>query len=182
MTNRLQIVLTVLCSAATVWSVAESADAQRPWSSWNPWSSSGEDSRNDDMTTTRVSDEPTSRFGLAAFPALPKPTLPTFRLPQWTAAPKNTSPQPSLWDKMSNGTKVFFHKTKQTLMPWANGKEGSKSASRTSISARRSGSAVAKPKPKDSNKGFFSSWFGQKEEKKVETVNDFLSLPHVPYE
>ena len=180
MANKLHIALAVLCSAATTWSIAESADSQGNWFSPS-FLSSIEDSRKDEIATTRVSDEPKSRFGLASFPSLPKPTLPKIQLPQWNSPSKRTPPKPSVWDKVNNSTKSFMTKTKQTLMPWASAKDDPKKV-RTSTTARRSASPGAKTKSKETSKGMFPWLFGPKEEeKKIETVNDFLSLPHVPY-
>ena len=181
MANKLHIALAVLCSAVTTWSIAESADNQGSWLSRNLLSSS-EGSGKDGKAAARVSDEPKSRFGLASFPSLPKPTLPKIQLPQWSSPSKRTPPKPSVWDKVNNSTKSFLTKTKQTLMPWANGKDDPKKA-RTSPTARRSPSPAAKTKSKETSKSMFPWLFGPKEEeKKIETVNDFLSLPHVPYE
>ena len=182
MANKLHIVLAVLCSAATTWSVADCADTQDHWFSWNPFSSD-DDSRKDEKATTRVSDESRSRFGLASLPSLPKPSLPKIQLPQKNTSSRNTAPQPSVWDKVNNNTKSFLTKTKQTLMPWANGKDNSKKA-RTSPTGRRGRGSGAKPNSKEASKSLFPSWLWptKAEEKQPSTVNEFLSLPHVPYE
>lgn len=94
-------------------------------------------------------------------PALPKPKLPEMRLPRLSMPGSRKMPgsQPSAWNRFNDGTKQFFTKTKDVLTPWDNGSD--------------------KGKPK---KTFFSSWLPKKEEPKpIQSVDDFLALPKVPY-
>jgi len=132
--------------------------------------------------TTRISDEPQSRFRLSSFPTLPKPRLP--KIPLLTSrsrTPQRGPKPPSTWDKVNSGAKTLFIKTKRTLMPWTD--DRSSRLARTSRSYRPSSRSVHAPKPRTGPKTLFSSWFKpQKEEKEIRTVNDFLSLPPVPYE
>ncbi len=68
--------------------------------------------------------------------------------------------EPSTFEKMSQGTKSFFTKTKDTLTPW------SKSSSKKKPSAPKS----------PSKKSFLSSWWPKKKEPpKPKTVGDFLA-------
>jgi hypothetical protein len=118
-------------------------------------------------------------------PSLPKPKLPNFSLPlistrsTSTDVPKRKSDnEPGVWEKMNRGTKSLYTKTKQTLMPWA---EPSKDE-RTANAARRPIKTSARSKAKPESKSFFSSWFTKEEDEKPMTVNDYLSLPRVPFE
>jgi hypothetical protein len=64
-------------------------------------------------------------------------------------------------------------------MPWAESSDP-KPKPRSATGSHPSRST---PKKKSSSKGSFFSWLQpQDKEKKIETVNDFLSLPPVPYE
>ncbi len=106
--------------------------------------------------TTRVSDEPA-------------------RAPK--KAPRDPN-APSTWDKMTTGTKNFFTKTGDVLMPWK--KPATPSTQRVRPTGTRntySGSSMSK-RPETKKKSLFSSWFGSKEEpKQPEDVNEFLAQP-----
>ena len=68
--------------------------------------------------------------------------------------------EPSMFEKMSQGTSSFFGKTKDVLMPW------SKSSKKPSSSKSH----------KPAKKSFFSSWFPEKkQQKEPKTVKDFLA-------
>ncbi len=100
------------------------------------------------------SDEP-AKPSTPSWPSLPRPTS-----NKSYAAKKK--PEPSTLDKMSQGTKSFFGKSKDVLMPW------------TKSPKKPVSSNVRKP-PK---KSYFSlsSWFPQKKKpKESKTINDFLS-------
>lgn len=72
--------------------------------------------------------------------------------------------QPSTLSKMSNGTKSFFAKTKQTLTP--------KKSAKSQTTAVSSGNSTG------AKKSGFSLWPKKKEEpKKVQTVPEFLNQP-----
>jgi hypothetical protein len=121
-------------------------------------------------------------------PTLPKPSLPKLSLPTWgttqttqSMARSRAAEEPSAWEKLNSGTKSFFSKTKQTLMPWTADEESS-TARKKSSPTRRTARATTS-KPKQEKKPFFSSWLETRtEEKPIETVNDYLALPRVPYE
>jgi hypothetical protein len=139
-----------------------------------------------DRFSMRTSDEPESSFWLPSFrslpkPALPKPTLPRVKLiPSWARASDSGRSGPSTWDRINNGTKSFFHKTQRVLMPWSAADEKS---SRGSISSRTSGRSRSGSRSQSGTKAFFSSWFkSDEEEKEIKTVNEWLSLPTVPYD
>ncbi len=101
-------------------------------------------------TSARVSDD--------SWMALPKvPTLPGFKSGKSRVRRK----EPSTFAKMTEGTKDFFGKTYDVLTPWDNNKP-KKPPTHMGVSRRSK-----------SDSGFFD-WFGGKEEKKIETVNDFL--------
>lgn len=70
--------------------------------------------------------------------------------------------EPSTLEKVNQGTKDFFGKTKEVLMPWSTTPQ--KPAARTSSKSAKSSS-------------WFSSWWPEKKkEPEIRTVNDFLGL------
>jgi hypothetical protein len=74
----------------------------------------------------------------------------------------------------------MLSKTKQTLMPWA---DDGKPSSRRSTGSRVGSRSRQASKPRSGAKTLFSSWFRPKpEEKEIKTVNEWLSLPTVPYD
>ena len=89
---------------------------------------------------------------------------PRASVPPWTARSASPArrPEPSTFAKINQGTKDFFGKTKEVLMPWSG--KSKKPASRSSSR-------------QPAKKSWFSSWFSAKEpEREIRTVNDFLSL------
>ena len=117
-------------------------------------------------------------------PALPKPSLPKLSLPTWGSAKSTVKPrasdEPSTWEKFNSGTKTFFTKTKQTLMPWTSDDETSSARKKTPPA--RSTARTSSRKAKTEKKPFFSSWLETREEEKpIKTVNDYLAQPRVPY-
>jgi hypothetical protein len=95
----------------------------------------------------------------------PKRGLPKLSLPKWNARPTRSrrSAEPSALEKLNQGSKAFFGKTKEVLMPWSKssskGQRGYPSASRTK------------------KKSFWTAWLPQrkqKEKKKLRTVSDFI--------
>ena len=119
-------------------------------------------------------------------PTLPKPSLPKLSLPKWsttqttTAKSRMQQQEPSTWEKLNSGTKSIFTKTKHTLMPWTADDEPSTARKKPSSTHRTARSSSTKSKTE--KKPFFPSLFESKPaEKQSETVNDYLSLPRVPY-
>jgi hypothetical protein len=134
-------------------SFASVAAAEEGWSvsKLNPFKKSSAPKR----AHANVSDE---KSGIG----LPHMSLPG--LSSKSAAPKRKS-EPSTLAKMNQGTKDFFGKTKDVLMPW------SKSSTKSAV---HNGSSK-KPAKK---KSFLTSWIPQKKvEKKPQTMRDFLGDP-----
>jgi hypothetical protein len=164
--------------------LAEDGGIQFP--SFNPFASRDES----DQPQRPTSDENSDTGGFSwptlpkpKLPTLPRPTLPKLGLPSWGSSDdspaRRTSNEPSMWEKVNSGTKNLFTKTKQTLMPWT--ADDSKSA--RSSGARRPTRTSSRPKSKSNKKSILSSWLSQgEEEKPIQTVNDYLSLPRVPFE
>jgi hypothetical protein len=86
--------------------------------------------------------------------------------------PKKPS-EPSTWDKVSTGTKEFFGKTKDTLMPWT---KSDQKAGHDSVAKRYN---VKKSAKKPEKKSFFTGWLSGEEEKpeKPKSVSEFLAQP-----
>jgi len=72
-----------------------------------------------------------------------------------------TKKEPSTFAKMTQGTKDFFGKTTQVLMPWRGKPKHGKSTL-------------------DKTKSFFTSWLPKKEKKPPQTIPEFLGRPR-PY-
>lgn len=198
MTRLLWVVTVGYCGVVfTSWSAADDGVPPRP--ELSPFALQNADQEPPANVTqgrvvTRASDDENKQGGFTwpslpkpKFPALPKPTLPKLPLPLWSTSKAMEKPrmteEPSTWQKFNNGTKSLLTKTKQTLMPWTATDEEKSPRKAASVARRpsRSTSAV-KNKPAE-KKSFFSSWFTHQEEQKpIETVNDYLSLPRVPYE
>ncbi len=140
-------------SASTVLMVWVLASIARPAAAGDGWSLSSLNPFKKASTSKRVHSSVTDQVGRPAhssWMSLPRPSLsnqPTKRH------------EPSTFEKMSNGTKAFFTKTKNVLMPW------SKSAKKTSAHSSRA------------KKSFFSSWLPhkKKEDTGPKTVGDFLA-------
>jgi hypothetical protein len=148
------------------------ADESRSW--WNPLGL-GTSDRTEQKTVSGRSSAPKNRSSSTSSSLLPKPALPKIHMPGTGARHEAASKKPSTWDKVNSGTKSFFSKTKSVLMPWSH---DSDSPSRTKNVGDSRRNAYAPAKPKQTEKSSFSSWFGpDKEEEKVESVNDFLKLP-----
>ena len=140
--------------------------------------------------------EASSGFSLPklSLPKLPKPSLPKIALPrlqmpkvsmpQWTKTEPVRNSGPSTWEKLNNGTKSMFTKTRDTLMPWA---ASDKKPPARSVTGSRSSTGISRSRA-GSNRGsggesagekksFFSSLLpsSQPDKKPIETTNDFLS-------
>jgi|CXWL01.1.fsa_nt_gi hypothetical protein len=153
----------------------------------------------DSGVSASVSDEPAAEekpgFSLPklSLPKLPKPALPKLAMPklqmpkvsmpQWTKKEPARESGPSTWQKLNNGTKSAFAKTRDTLMPWAAKDEtpsarsitGSRAS--TGITRTRAGSNRNSGESTSEKKSFFSSWLpaSEPEEKPIRTTSDFLS-------
>jgi hypothetical protein len=154
--------------------------------SFNPFASSDSNDRpssSSERTVSRDKGETSSEGGLAwpglpKLPSLPKLSLPSLTTTQTVSSKRPTPQEPSMWDKVQSGSKTFYAKTKQTLMPWTADDTGTQKTSTTRRPARTS----VRSKNKTASKPFFSSWFRAKEdEKPIQSVNDFLEQPRVPY-
>jgi hypothetical protein len=141
-----------------------------------------------------VEEKPGFKLPKLSLPKLPKPSLPKFEMPklkmpkvsmpQWTKKEEVTRRSgPSTWDKLNNGTKSMFTKTRDTLMPWAakdkkpparsvTGSRNSTGFSRTRVASNRNDRESSSEK-----KSFFGSLLPSPapEEKRIETTSDFLS-------
>jgi hypothetical protein len=86
--------------------------------------------------------------------------------------------EPSTWEKMGTGTKNFFTKTGEVLMPWKTPSTPAPAqVSPTGTRRSYSGSSMSK-KPEPKKKSLFSSWFGGEEEPQQQMdVNEFLAQP-----
>jgi hypothetical protein len=85
-------------------------------------------------------------------------------MPSWGTSKKkpSASREPSTLNKLNKGTKEFFGKTKDVLMPWS--KSSKKPAARP-VSTKKTPAKTP----------WYKSWFTQKEpEKKPMTVSDFI--------
>lgn len=115
--------------------------------------------------------------------AMPKLHMPKVSMPQWTKQETSPNPGPSTWQKMNNGTKSMFAKTRNTLMPWAASdkkppvRSVTGSSSVTGVSRARAGSNRGRVESDGEKKSFFSSWLpdSEPEEKPIRTTSDFLS-------
>lgn len=156
--------------------------------------------------TIRASERPTrqqstaeseSRFSLPklSMPKLPKLAMPKWKLPtlrmpsmsrretQSTARAVRPSNEPSSWDKFNAGTKRFFAKTKDTLMPWtANQSQTAPPRPPTGTNrvrvASRTDRAAEEEKP-----SFFSPFLPKKEPepRPIRSTTDFLKMPRPTY-
>ncbi|MCA9143028.1 MAG: hypothetical protein H6823_26020 [Planctomycetaceae bacterium] len=155
--------------------------------------------------SANISDEPDgeekSGFSFPKFslpklptPSLPKPKMPSFALPklqmpkvampQWTKKEASPNTGPSTWQKLNNGTKSVFSKTRDTLMPWtvdndkppvrhATGSRSSTGVSRTRVASNRGDTRSSSGE----KKSIFSSLLPdpEPEPKPIRTTSDFLS-------
>ena len=131
-------------------SFASVAAAEEGWSisKLNPFKKSSASKR----AHAQVSDE---KPGIG----LPRMSLPG--LSSKSAAPKRKS-KPSTLAKVNQGTKDFFGKTKDVLMPW-------------SKSSKKPAAHYGSSKKPAKKKSFLTSWIPQKkEEKRPQTMGDFL--------
>lgn len=160
--------------------LALQAGAEDSSSWWNPFSGRESSASGEQRETTARASDAKPKSSLASFPSLPKPSLPKLRLPGSTTPREVRSKQPSTWDKMTAGTKSFFAKTKNVLMPWASDSE--QPARKSSTGARRTTRPSAASRGKTAEKSTLSSWFqSEPEQQQIESANDFLKLPR-PYE
>ncbi len=95
---------------------------------------------------------------------------------------KQPQPKKSTWDRFSDGTKSFFTKTKNVLMPWADESKKSSSPSRVSRSGRgyRTASSQNSGAESKHRSSFLPSFMTGKEKEeppKPQTVNEYLELP-----
>ena len=103
--------------------------------------------------SARLSDKPKRSWSI--------PKLPKMKVPQFSRTTKRPPKRksPSTWQKMNNGTKKFFSKTKDALTPWSK-----------STPAKRSARTARKPKKKS------KSWFpwSKPKKKRSQNVTDYL--------
>jgi hypothetical protein len=178
-----RIALPLACCVWIVASTTTLVSAQEGGFSLNPFNRSGTDeSEEAPQATGAISDEPTSSFSLPTLPKPSLPKLPKLRFPTWGGTAQGEPSRPSTWDKFNRGAKSFFAKTKKTLMPWTVDEWEDRPA-RSAARSRPTQRSAARSTRKPNGKNLFSSLFDSpEEEKEIETVNDFLSLPQVPYE
>lgn len=95
--------------------------------------------------------------------------FPTLSMPSWgskSRSPKRSS-EPSTLSKLNQGTKDFFGKTKDVLMPW--------SKSTQSKSTQKSATRPVSNKKKVAKTPWYKALIPQKEpEKKPKTVSEFI--------
>lgn len=146
--------------------------------------------------SARVSDAPAEEAEESGFkwPTLPKPKLPSMpklSLPSLTTEKKMPKPVPhyttedesgpSTWEKMSDGTKSFFTKTKHTLMPWTNDETAAPEIRKPAPQRRtpiKHSARVKQSSSSSESKGFFN-WFSKRDEEQPQTVNEFLNQKRV---
>jgi hypothetical protein len=163
--NNARIGWFVLCPVfATIVSTAVAAKAQG-LSSLNPFGH-----KENGRAKASVADEPQRRLSWPKL-ELPKVDL----LPNRAAATPKKTRAPSPLTKLSRSAKQLWSKTKAAVTPssWSS-KKTAKTSALGSQAHHRSGTKAktAKRKP------FYSALLPRKEEeKKIETVNDFLALP-----
>ena len=97
--------------------------------------------------------------------------LPELSWPGKGGGKRSSTNKPSTWNRVSNGTKNFFSKTKEVLTPWDN---SSKKTGNSSI-RNRFGMTTKK---KEKSSSFFTGWLTKEEEpKRARTVSEWLSQP-----
>jgi len=166
-------------------------------------------------TGTNLSDDAPTERERAGF-SLPKPKMPKFDLPSFgrdnTDAPAtrtasrgttttrqsranhNRRPEPSTFDKFSQGTKSFFSKAKTTLMPWSDDDtalessapsgSGSRHAARTNSRSRTASRSSSQDRDASSGGGFSFPWFKPKpepQEREINSATDFLRMDRPKY-
>jgi hypothetical protein len=77
--------------------------------------------------------------------------------------------QPSVWTRMSNGTKNFFAKTYEVLTPWETDAKKGRSHQSRSAAGGQSGS--------QKNPLFRSWWAAEEEPRQPQTVSEWLKQP-----
>lgn len=149
-------------------SMQVSGAESNPW--WNPLGIGQSDSKQ--SKPAGHASESKSKSSLISLPKMP------FSGTNSHSASKAKTP--STWEKVNSGTKSFFGKTKDVLMPWS--KDDSASHRSKAVTGSRRSGTSAKSSSKSSSSGGLSSWFQSKPEEKdkIESVNDFLKLP-TPY-
>lgn len=166
---------------------ADTSDPVNPFSQPSPSNRSVSASVSDDSE-----DNERSGFALPKL-SLPKPALPRIKMPKlqmpklsmpgWTKREPSPRAGPTTWQKLNNGTRRMFAKTRDTLMPWAvkddsppvrhaTGSQNSTGFSRTRVASNRNSGESTGEK-----KSLFSSFLPSSEpaEKPIRTTNDFLS-------
>lgn len=194
------LVLFGLVATAPLRAAADEDDLQLP--AFNPFGGDADQAiateapkrRSLERETVKVSDDEPEKTGFAwpslpkpKLPSLPKPSLPKLSMPAWASMPGKSKPrpadEPSTWDKINSGTKSLISNTKNVLMPWSAEEEKPVRTSARTRTSRTTPKTASRTRSKSEKKpSILSSWFSPKEEEKpIETVNDYLSLPRVPY-
>jgi hypothetical protein len=84
--------------------------------------------------------------------------------------------EPSVWQKMGQGTKTAFAKTKKALPSWMMPRTQER-VSRSAKSAKKSNERL-RGEVRTARRSFFSPWLPKEEPiKRPETVSDFLGQP-----
>jgi hypothetical protein len=113
--------------------------------------------------------KPDSKGGSGGF------KLPSLGLPSKSSSAPKKPAQPSTWSKMTQGTKDFFGKTKETLMPWtkSSGKSNKNGGSHGSSTFHKTSS---KSQGKAEKNSFFANWLSPPEEpQEPRTVPEWLN-------
>ena len=217
------IVMALTCLLTTTFCVRAHADGFKFPKIANPFkkpavSDSNEPVRHVRATGTNLSDtnrptvRETSSFSLPKL-KLPELTMPSFGreqsgTPTTTRQPSmrttvtrqsrsndNRPPEPSVFDKFSQGTKSFFGKAKTTLMPWTNDTPSttrrpsapsgslSQHSTRTNRGTRSSSRSNSQIREASTDNGFTFPWSKPKREtvQELRSANDFLALPRPKY-
>jgi hypothetical protein len=194
---------TTLIICVLAWgSISMSAIAQEEASSsgwWNPFrglgttssASPSQGSKYSDFSGTPMTPAPESSMPNTeassswTWPSLPKPqwkapslSLPKPTWPSWMKSSGTTSSrssQPSTLSNWNRSTKRWWKNTTRMMNPFSS---SSASSSSSSGSGFHSGYSAKEPTSSSGSSGWgLFNWWSVPEEKKLETPNDFFSLP-----
>jgi hypothetical protein len=115
-------------------------------------------------------------------PSLPKPKLPSlpkFQLPKFAMPQRPAATGPSTWNRVNNGTRTFFAKTKTAIMPWTVPRDDTREAGSSSTRRVASGSRTGRNKRQNLMSALFRP---QEKAAEIESVNDYLDLPRPTFE
>jgi len=185
------IAVTLLALSSVTTCVVHGEDGFRLPTLRNPFrSAEADEASRVNASVSDATDDQGSGFALPKIP-VPKLQMPKFEMPHWRL-PKMERPSwsraqpatgPSTWEKLSQGTKSMFTKTRDTLMPWA---APEPPPVRRNVTGARARVASSDSRREADDKPFYSSLIpgrgNEEESPRLETTNDFLSLPRPQFD